>query len=276
MARNDKRPGASGGGQPTKVKGTTPTIPKPAPATPGGPNRATRKEEARREREALHRKMARRRTYRILGLVVAVLVIAGAVTGGVLFANRQSSKKTANEIAAAGCSAVRVVSAYKGGGTLDRAHIGAQGAPATPPALSTYASVPPASGPHNSSALPAGVYSSPPDVYRAIHSLEHASVIIWYRPGTSSSQLSSIKSLYSSGPTNDHVIVAPYNYPTQGTPGQLPAGKQMVMVAWHHMETCSLPSLVAAKQFVASYRLTTGQTPGSAYKGNAPEPGVAI
>ncbi|MPZ22925.1 MAG: DUF3105 domain-containing protein [Dehalococcoidia bacterium] len=45
-----------------------------------------------------------------------------------------------------------------------------------------YGTTPPASGPHNPVPLPAGVYRDPgsaPDE-RAVHSMEHAAVVIWY------------------------------------------------------------------------------------------------
>jgi hypothetical protein len=72
------------------------TVPKVtvAPASPDGPNRKVRKEEARQQREAIQRRMARRRTYRIVALVLAVLVIAGATTFVLL--NNKSSTTSAN------------------------------------------------------------------------------------------------------------------------------------------------------------------------------------
>src|SRR5213076_1716218 len=127
---------------------------------------------------------------------------------------------------AAQCGDVRTIPPYPKV-SEDRAHIGAAGANgevSTAPALSTYRTQPPTSGPHNPVPLDAGVYSSPPDVYSAIHALEHGAVIIWYSPSASSSLVSQLSSYYNEPSHSDHIIVAPYNYPDQGTAGQLPTG----------------------------------------------------
>jgi hypothetical protein len=246
---------------------SVPPKPAVAPATPGGPNRQARKEEARRQREALQRKMSRRRAYRVVSVVVAFLLVAGGIVAFV--ALRPSAAE------AAGCGPVRVIPPYNPS-SEDRTHIG-QAPVATPPPLSSYQSVPPVSGPHDPPPpQPAGVYTDPPPIYKAIHSLEHAGVIVWYRPGTTSSALADIQDFYRDTANNDHVIVAPYSYPDQGAQGTLPAGKQMVLVAWHHLQSCTKLSLAVVKGFVDHYRLLTGQGASAAYKGDAPEPGAAM
>lgn len=246
-----------------------PTVPV-APATPGGPNRQARKEEARRRREAIRRRMARRRILRVAGAVLAVLVVAGAISAYVVL------KPSA--AAAAGCGPVQTIVPYNPS-TQEVSHIGSGGAGsvATPPALSTYRSFPPVSGPHNLTPLPAGASATPPDVYRTIHSLEHAAVVIWYRPGTAGAELTKIQDFYRQATNNDHVVVAPYNYPSQGRQGQLPAGKDIALVAWHRVQLCRTPSLAAAESFVKSYRVPTGATSRpSGYRGDAPEIGGQI
>ena len=70
------------------------------------------------------------------------------------------------------------------------------------------------------------------------------------------------------------MIVAPYNYPDQGAAGRLPAGKQMVLVAWHHLQSCARPSLAVAFDFVAHYR--SPPPAGESYEGDAPEQGAPI
>jgi hypothetical protein len=168
----------------------------------------------------------------------------------------------------AGCSAVTTVRPYPGGD--DRRHIGSGSSFVQLPALSTYPSTPPASGPHDPVPLGAGVYSSPPPIASAIHSLEHAAVIIWYDPSTATApELARIKTFFARGSERNHVIVAPYDYPTQGAAGKLPAGRAMALVAWHHVEYCDRPTLAIAFDFVHSYRFDLYQR--GAYRGDAPE-----
>jgi hypothetical protein len=288
MAKKKRRrtghPGRSGGtGTTTKAPGGNGgAAVRPAPASPGGPNRLERKEAARRARDRLRRQMARRRTYRRAGIV---LVGAVLVAGIVLLANRPKGSALTKEeqdllaaapaaMNAAGCGSVQTISTYKGDDTLDRAHIGTASDVPTPPPLSSYASIPPTSGPHNPTPLAAGVYPDPPDIYQTIHSLEHAAVIIWYAPGTTSDELAKLQTFFGKASEQTKVIVAPYDYPDQGAAGKLPAGKQMVVVAWHHMQTCSQVSLPVAYDFVAHYRSPTPK--GESYKGDAPEPQAGI
>ena len=157
---------------------------------------------------------------------------------------------------------------------IDHTHIGT--APVvTPPALSTYATIPPASGPHDPSPLGAGVYDSPPDVYRTIHSLEHGAVIIWYSPDATGKQLDDLHRVLRPAATDADIgqakiIIAPYDYPDQGAAGQLPAGVQMAVVAWHRLQTCTAVSLPVAFGFSSQFEVPGygGQT----YEGVAREP----
>jgi hypothetical protein len=238
---------------------------RPAPPEPGGPNRQARKEEARRQREAIRRRATRRRILQRVAIVLAVVLVAGAI--GAYFVLRTTPAD------AAGCGSVRTISAYDPS-SEDRTHIGDASQVTTPPPLSTYPSAPPASGPHEPNPLPSGTYDTPPDVYRTIHSLEHAAVVIWYDPSATGSALDALKAFYQDPVQQDHVILAPYSYPDQGAAGTLPAGKDMVLVAWHRMQTCDRVSLDAAKSFVGGYRFDP-QRPG-AYRGDAPEAGAAI
>src|SRR6266542_2403693 len=81
--RRGSRPGGPGG---QSNRGST-TVTKPAPATPGGPNRQVRKEEARRERERLQRKVTRRRLFRWVAIGAAVVILAAGITGFVIYQN---------------------------------------------------------------------------------------------------------------------------------------------------------------------------------------------
>jgi Protein of unknown function (DUF3105) len=172
---------------------------------------------------------------------------------------------------AAGCSAVQPIKPYSPD-NQDRAHIGNTDVP-TPPPLSSYSSTPPASGPHNSAPLGAGVYSAPPDVYQAIHSLEHSAVIIWYAPDAASDpavadELAKLQDFFNKDREQEKVIVAPYSYPDEGDAGKLPAGKQMVLVSWHRMQTCNSISLPVAYNFVVHYRFPPPK--GQKYLGDGP------
>jgi hypothetical protein len=255
------------------------------PATPGGPNRIERKEAVRQARERLRRKKARRTMYRraAIGLVVAAL-IAGIVVlstrpkGSPLNAEERGLLAAATQaVQAAGCDEVQTTKEYSGGN--DRAHIGPGGAVTTNPPLSSYPSTPPASGPHNGTPLQANVYSDPPDIYQAIHSLEHAAVIIWYSPDAASDpamadELAKLQTFFGKTREQAKVIVAPYNYPDQGAAGQLPEGKKMVLVAWHKVQTCTSISLPVAYDFVVHYRFPAPK--GEKWLGEAPEPSAPI
>jgi Protein of unknown function (DUF3105) len=283
--RKRSGPGRAGAGAGTSTatssggKAPVEATVKPTPATPGGPNRQERKEAARLARERLRRKAARRRLYRrlLIGLVVAAVVV-GIVTlstrtkGSALTAEERGLLTQATQAAqTAGCSQVQTIKPFSPD-SQDRAHIGNSEVP-TSPALSAYPSIPPASGPHNPTPLPAGVYSSPPDVYQTIHSLEHSAAVIWYNPDAASDpavadELAKLQEFFGRDNEQTKVIVAPYNYPDQGAAGKLPEGKQMVLVAWHRMQTCDKVSLPVAFNFVAHYRFPAPK--GEKYLGDGP------
>ncbi len=258
------------------------------------PTKAERREEARLKREEIQRRMARRRRSRSIGLglvVVAVVVVVVAVfftsggnsgsSGGIASA-ADLLKQAPAATQSAGCDSVQTTPNYANAPgadpSIDHAHIGQSDAP-TAPQLSTYATIPPASGPHNPVPLPAGIYDSPPDVYRTIHSMEHGAVIIWYAPGTTGKALDDLVAFYGQPPSDANIgqakiIIAPYDFPDQGAAGQLPTGVQMAVVAWHRLETCSTVSLAVAFDFSSQF-----EAPGFGgrpYKGVAREQAATI
>ena len=209
-----------------------------------------------------------------MGLVLVVVAVVIAVVAVFMTSGGEDASASGIPSAAAllsqadaaagsaGCDAVQETPNYANAPgddpAIDHTHIGTP--PVTsPPALSTYATIPPASGPHDPSPLPAGVYDSPPDVYRTIHSLEHGAVIIWYSPDATGKQLDDLIAFYSQ-PAADpdigqaKIIIAPYDYPDQGAAGQLPAGVQMAVVAWHRLQTCTAVSLPVAFGFSSQLR----------------------
>jgi hypothetical protein len=259
------------------------------------PTKAERREEARLKREEIQRKMAGRRRNRTIGLVLVVVALVVTVVavfltsgGGDASAGGIPSAATvlseaASAKDAAGCDAVLETPNYANAPgkdpDIDHAHIGSSPEVASAPDLSTYASIPPASGPHDPTPLPAGIYDSPPDVYRTIHSLEHGAVIIWYAPGTTGKALDDLLAFYGQPPSDADVgqakiIIAPYDYPDQGDAGQLPAGVKMAVVAWHRLQTCASVSLPVAFDFSSQFEVPgfAGQT----YTGVAREPSTPI
>ncbi|HEX2069360.1 MAG TPA: DUF3105 domain-containing protein [Actinomycetota bacterium] len=223
--------------------------------------------------------MARRRMLRRAGRWGVAALVVGGIVGGIFFLNRpeqlneaqQAVVRTAQRAARpSGCTGIETVAPYAG--NADRTHIGAAEAPQPPP-LTSYPSTPPTSGPHLSGAQPAGVYPEPPDIYAVLHSLEHGAAVIWYDPRAERNpQIQEIKDFYGDPANGDHVIVAPYNYPQQGEAGRLPEGRQMVLTAWHHIQSCDRPSLAVARGFTTQYAANEQ----AAYRGDAPEAGAAI
>jgi hypothetical protein len=265
------------------------------------PNRritkAERREEARRQREELQRKMAKKRRGRLWGVVALVLAVALIVALVVLqpFAgedtNAQASdllKRAPAAAKTAGCTDVQTIPAYndisdpQDPGYVDQTHIGATEEFPTGPKLDTYPSTPPVSGPHAPippGPLAAGIYPTPPDIYRAIHSLEHGATIIWYDPTTTGPALDELKSFYDRKVSDasvgqDRVIIAPYDYPDQGEAGQLPDGVQIALTAWHRLETCSSVSLPVAFAFTSKF--SAPPAADQTYAGEAPEAGAAL
>jgi hypothetical protein len=268
------------------------------------PNRritkAERRDEARLKREEIQRKMAKQRRRRLLG-GVALVVAAGLVVALVVlqpFAGTDTQAQASDLLKqapaaakAAVCTDVKTIPAYNNisdvtnAKYVDQAHIGTTAQFLTPPKLSTYPSVPPTSGPHaalppdGAGPLPAGIYTKPPDIYQAIHSLEHGATIVWYDPTTSGTALSELTSFYdrkvsAAAIGQDRVIIAPYSYPDQGTAGQLPDGVGMALVAWHRMQTCSSVSLPVAFAFTSKY--SAPPAAGQTYAGEAPEAGAVL
>jgi uncharacterized protein DUF3105 len=252
--------------------------------------KAERKEQARIERVEIQRRMHRQR--RVRGATIGVAIVAAvALIVAVVIAQQSQAlpgpdeliKQATSATSVAGCGKVQTVPPYSSSNPdLDRTHIGTPGSPVrTPPALKDYSSIPPASGPHNPTPLPAGEYSSPPDVYQTIHSLEHGAVIIWYDPSAAGdSAVKDVKTYFQAGPNGKDpqkgakVIIAPYSYPDEEEAGRLPAGSQMALVAWHHLQECAHPSLAVAYDFVAKYRVPPSS--GQKYLGDAPEPQTPI
>ena len=210
----------------------------------------------------------------VLGLIVGAVYWYGSRPRPVSADAKQLAAQAPAAAVAAGCSAVRVVAPYPN--DMDRTHVGA-GIASLPP-LSSYPSVPPTSGPHAQTPLDAGVYARPPSIGNAIHSLEHGAVIVWYAPADGDAA-KTLGDFFGKPENEDHIIVAPYDYPSEGPAGELPSGVGMALVAWHHIQTCATPSLPVAVAFSLLYATPTRTAPvckPHGYEGDAPERCFAI
>jgi serine/threonine protein kinase len=212
------------------------------------------------------------RPRRRLGLLVGIPILAALViVATVVLVTRggtPDTTPTGPDLAASSCGPVKQIAAF-GPGRQDTVHIGDAGFPTGPP-LSDYPSQPPASGPHDGQTVAAGFYDKAPNIYRAIHSLEHAAVIVWY--ATSEAGSNALSEIESQTAGADHVIVAPYVYPGPG--GQLPDGVAMALTAWHKQQVCGQLSPTTVQEFIKKFRFVP-QHP-RAYQGQAPETGVPI
>lgn len=120
-----------------------------------------------------------------------------------------------------------------------------------------YPGPPASAGPHDPSPLPPDphVYDEPIPEARAVHNLEHAYVLISYRPaGDGGLSSDAIEALETFSRDEDRVIMAPYP--------SLPEGRGLALLAWNTRWMC--PTAVSADQavtiaggFVGAFRGTT-------------------
>ncbi len=72
----------------------------------------------------------------------------------------------------------------------------------------TYAPTPPVGGPHNARWLRCGIYAEPVPNEFAVHSMEHGTVWITYRPGLPAGDLATLRSLQRHRP--EYFLLSPY------------------------------------------------------------------
>lgn len=222
------------------------------------PARQSRKEEARRERERAIRAMRRREVLRRgLRWGVALLII-GLIAGYFVWRNQQKQQFLEGADAAAerlGCGEIQELPSE------GQRHVQA------PP---TYQTKPATSGDHSGSPLPGDVhvYDQPFDPsleFRAVHNLEHAYVLIYYRQdGVGALPEDVGDALKGLAEDESKVILAPYP--------ELPEGDSLALAAWTRLQTCpgmdtddADDAVAVAKGFIQRFR-------GG---GEAPEPGAA-
>lgn len=147
---------------------------------------------------------------------------------------------------AAGCGQVEHPLAEAPGGQ----HLAAGGSYA-------YADRPAASGYHDPSPLPPEphVYGEPVAETRAVHNLEHAYVLVYYRPAADGGLApETVTALEGYAGDQGRVIMAPYP--------DLPEGISLALLAWNTRWECPAPltpqqAVTIATGFVDAYRGTT-------------------
>jgi hypothetical protein len=241
-----------------KAARKTPVVPAKGPTTEA----AAKREEARaaakerRMQEQKRKRAAERkrkvRNYSILGGVAVIII----VLIGLGIVGSQHSKQAFTKLsAAAGCGSVQDTSSLPG--TTGRTHLTA--AQVSAGVTVTYSTSPPSGGDHYPSPLPKGVYdplsTNPkdnPNLYMAVHSLEHGYVDIWYGPGLSADQISSLKNFAS----QDKVLVI--SYPN------MPAGKSVAMTTWTRYQACDRVDTAQIQGYIDQYKLKTAPEPAAA------------
>lgn len=219
---------------------------------PGQRSRVEKKELARRAREAALKRARRQQAIRRMVWIGIVSVIA---VGIFLFVTRVGTPKDIPDAAlraaqTAGCGDVQTPTGDPVGGHL------------SPGEVFSSTQSPATSGRHAPAPLPPDphVYASPMDEGAAVHNLEHAYVIVYYRAeGPQALPPDVVESLARFAESEDKVILAPYPSLAEGT--------SLALAAWNKLWQCPLVDDPAQARTVASGFI-------EAYRGtsNAPEP----
>lgn len=216
-------------------------------------SRAEKKEIARRQREDVRKRVRRQRAVR---RALQVGVLSAVAIGAVWFFTRvqapadipQSAVRAAE---AASCGTVQTPEGSAPGGL----HLG-QGETFTydqhPATSGSHAPAPLAPDPH--------VYTTPIDETAAVHNLEHAYVLIYYRAdGPDALPTEVVDELATLAESEDKVIMAPYDPLDEGT--------SLALAAWNKLWEC--PAGVTADQ---ARTIASGFIEAFRGSGNAPEP----
>ena len=237
---------------------------KPAVVPAKGPTAeaAARREEARaaaRERrlEAQKRQKAaqRKRKVRNWAIYGGIAVAVVALTALAVVSSRHSTQAFTSLSKAAGCTDVQDTTTLAH--TTERTHL--TDAQINSGVTLTYSTSPPSGGPHHPVPLPKGVYGplstnpkDTPNLYQAVHSLEHGYVDIWYGNGLSTDQINSLRSFAN----QDKVLVI--SYPN------LPAGKSVAMTTWGRLQSCDRVNTDEIQAYIDQYKLKTAPEPNAA------------
>jgi len=196
-------------------------------------SRRDKKEQARAAREAERKRQARTATIRR----AAVFSLAGLAAFGTLWwLQRAASPRPIPEAAvqaaaAAGCT---TPTSPAGGDAPGGQHLQSGEA-------HTYDQHPATSGPHDPGVLPDSpkVYTQPVPETQAVHYLEHAGVLVYYRSdGDAALPADVVASLTQVVEGAKNTILAPYD--------GLPDGTSLALAAWDELQTC--PGAISAGQ----------------------------
>ena len=246
-----KPPSTKGGRKPGVVPAKGPTAEAAARREEARAAARERRLEAQKRQKAAERKR-KVRNWAIYGGIAVVVVVLIALA---IVSSRHSSQAFTALSRAAGCTDVQDTTKLTG--TTNRTHL--TDAQINSGVTVTYSTSPPSGGMHHPVPLPKGIYgplsTSPkdsPNLYQAVHSLEHGYVDIWYGNGLSTDQINSLRSFAD----QDKVLVI--SYPN------LPAGKSVAMTTWGRMQSCDKVNTDEIQAYIDQYRLKTAPEPNAA------------
>lgn len=198
--------------------------------------------KAPRQRHAPAAGADRTRRLVIIAGALAALLVAGVVALAVVGFSGGGSSSLAGKLAAAGCT----LKSYPG---VSRMHIND---PAARP--KQWNSFPPTSGPHYNTPAVYGFYSSPLQLARVLHNLEHGGVYMLYGSKTPADTADKLRAIYDQDPRG--LVVAP-----------LPElGDKIAIGAWTsknpgsaevgtgHLAKCTQVDKKAFDAFIAAFR----------------------
>lgn len=199
-----------------------------------------RKRLADQARRAQQKQAARRSNLMTAG--IAVLVI-GVVAALIINDRNASSTPVPEGVAAseAGCGPVEEYEEV----SRDHIEVGARHEP--------YNSSPPTSGPHYELPADGGFYPSPLPPEQLVHNLEHAQIVIWYRPDASEATVEGLQALVESANQRardsgslEPLLASPYD----GIEGDY----EYVLTAWTRSQSCLEYSRAAIDSFRADFQ----------------------
>ncbi len=217
-------------------------------------SRRDKKEQARAAREAERKRLARKATIRR----AAVFSVAGLAAFGTLWwlqraaSPRPISAAAVQAAEAAGCT---TPISPAGGDAPGGQHL-------QPGEAHSYDQHPATSGPHDPGALPGSpnVYPQPVPETQAVHNLEHAGIMVYYRAdGDGALSPDTVASLTQVVDGARNTILAPYDGLADGT--------SLALAAWDRLQTC--PGTITATQAAT---VTQGFIDAFVCTGIAPEP----